>query len=304
MKRFWLLLAVLIGIAGPAVAQQNSAKVIATCGTETIPLTPGNAALRVNQAGQLCTTGTGGGGAGDASAANQTAVQAPVAAGAATATKSNLVAGQYLSSLPTMTNTQQGALTFDVNGRLLVLEKNSADLLTAVQAAIPAGTNLIGDVNLRQGGTALSATNGTFANVLQGNAVLSITNPSFIRDVAGATGGASTTGNIAANNTTAVVVKASPGTVYGAQLSTIGAVPLYLKLYNATSATCGSGTPVKRLIVPKAGTAADGGGSNVSFGSVGVDFSTGITYCITGGIADNDTTAPAASVALVNIDWK
>lgn len=211
-------------------------------------------------------------------------------------------------------------------------------LNTAVGSAIPAGTNLIGDVNLRQGGTALSATNGTFANVLQGNAVLSatngtfanvlqgnaalsatnglfanqlqgnavlsITNPSFGRNVAGATGGASTTGNIAANNTTAVVVKASAGTLYGAQLSTIGAVPLYLKIYNATSATCGSGTPVKRLIVPKAGTAADGGGSNVSFGSVGVDFSTGITYCITGGIADNDTTAPAASVALVNLDWK
>ena len=52
---------------------------------------------------------------------------------------------------------------------------------TSVQAAIPAGTNLIGDVNLRQGGTALSTTNGAYFNQLQGNAVLSATNPAFNR---------------------------------------------------------------------------------------------------------------------------
>lgn len=121
---------------------------------------------------------------------------------------------------------------------------------------------------------------------------------------ASATGGASTTGNIAANNTTAVVVKASAGTLYGAQLYGIGSAPAYLKIYDATSATCGSGTPVKRLMIPANSTAANGAGSNVSFGDVGVAFSTGITYCVTTGIADNDNTAPAASTFLVNLDWK
>jgi hypothetical protein len=43
-------------------------------------------------------------------------------------------------------------------------------LNNSVNASIPAGTNLIGDVNLRQGGTALSATNGIFSNCLLGNA--------------------------------------------------------------------------------------------------------------------------------------
>jgi hypothetical protein len=52
-------------------------------------------------------------------------------------------------------------------------------LNTAATSATPAGTNLIGDVNLRQGGTALSATNGGFQNILQGNAVLSATNGLF-----------------------------------------------------------------------------------------------------------------------------
>lgn len=171
------------------------------------------------------------------------------------------------------------ALTKKINATLTAMNTN-------VQAAIPAGTNLIGDVNLRQGGTALSTSN-----------------PIFNRTVAGATGGASTTGNIAANNTTAVVVKASAGTLYGVQLAGLGSAPAYLKIYNATSATCGSGTPVKRLMIPAASTAANGAGSNITFGPVGVNFSTGITYCITTGIGDSDTTAPAASTFLVNLDW-
>jgi hypothetical protein len=114
---------------------------------------------------------------------------------------------------------------------------------------------------------------------------------------------ASTTGNIAANNTTAVVVKASAGTLFGVQLGGIGSAPAYLKIYNAASATCGSGTPVKRLIIPAASTAANGAGSNVTFGQ-GLAFSTGITYCITTGIGDADTTAPAASTFLVNLDYE
>src|SRR5882672_7192179 len=76
------------------------------------------------------------------------------------------------------------------------------------------------------------------------------------------TGGSNTSGAVVPNNTTAVVLKASPGTLYGAQLYGIGAAPAYLKIYNATSATCGSGTPVKRLMIPAASTAANGAGSN------------------------------------------
>lgn len=125
-----------------------------------------------------------------------------------------------------------------------------------------------------------------------------------VSPVANPTGGSSTTGNIAANNTTAVVVKASAGTLYSIQMYGIGSAPAYLKIYNATSATCGSGTPVKRLMIPAASTAANGGGSNIDFGAAGVKFGTGITYCVTTGIGDADTTAPAASTFLVNLDWQ
>jgi len=114
---------------------------------------------------------------------------------------------------------------------------------------------------------------------------------------------ASTAGAIVPNNTTAVVVKASAGTLFGLQVYGINAAPAYVKIYNATSATCGSGTPVKRIMIPAASTAANGAGSNVTFGP-GLALGTGITYCVTTGIADNDTTAPTASNFLVNVDYE
>ena len=69
--------------------------------------------------------------------------------------------------------------TLSAKMRYMTTQLNAIN--TSVQAAIPSGTNLIGDVNLRQGGTALSTTNGAYFNQLQGNAVLSATNPVFAR---------------------------------------------------------------------------------------------------------------------------
>jgi hypothetical protein len=159
-------------------------------------------------------------------------------------------------------------------------------------------------INVAQvNGATLSATNPLFTNLSQASAALTVTNPIFDRVVAGATGGASTAAEIAPNNTTAVVVKGTAGTLYGIQVYGINAAPAYLKIYNAATATCGSGTPVKRIMIPAASTAANGAGSNVTFGDVGVAFGTGITYCVTTGIGDTDTGAPTAANFLINVDY-
>lgn len=121
---------------------------------------------------------------------------------------------------------------------------------------------------------------------------------------ASAAGGSNLAAASVPNNTTAVVVKSSAATLYGVQLYGIGSAPAYLKLYNATSATCGSGTPVMRLMIPAAATAANGNTNNVTFSSIGVAFGTGLTYCVTTGILDTDTTAPAASTFLVNLEYQ
>jgi hypothetical protein len=121
---------------------------------------------------------------------------------------------------------------------------------------------------------------------------------------AAATGGAAKTGFIVSNNTTGILIKNAPGTLYSAQFSGIGSAPVWVKLYDTASVpTCGSGTPVKRLIIPAASTAANGAGSNITFGPFGTAFTTGIAYCVTGGIADADTTTPTISSYTVNFDW-
>lgn len=107
---------------------------------------------------------------------------------------------------------------------------------------------------------------------------------------------------IVPNNTTAVVVKGSAGVVYGIECFNNSATIAYLKIYNATSATAGSGTPLARFMIPAA--TAGGGGFIASTTMMGRVFSTGITYIVTTGIADNDTGAPAASAYIVNINYK
>ena len=107
---------------------------------------------------------------------------------------------------------------------------------------------------------------------------------------------------ISVNNTTAVVVKATGGTVYSIDGFNNGASLAYVKLYNATSATCGSGTPQARYMIPY-GTSSSGGGFNIS-NINGDAYANGIIMCITTGIADNDTTAPAANQFIVNVHIK
>lgn len=117
------------------------------------------------------------------------------------------------------------------------------------------------------------------------------------------TGGSTVSSAIAPATPTGVNLKASAGTVYGIQATTIQATPVYVKLYNsATAPTCGSGTPIARFMVPAANTAANGSGTNIHI-SVGMAFGTGIGYCVTGAIADNDTTAITTTNTIVNIEW-
>lgn len=72
-----------------------------------------------------------------------------VAAGTA-ASFSSLAGGQFNTSLPTLTNTQQAALQTDSSARLLV---------GSIASPLPAGTNLLGAVNLDLAGSPVSATN-------------------------------------------------------------------------------------------------------------------------------------------------
>lgn len=111
----------------------------------------------------------------------------------------------------------------------------------------------------------------------------------------------SVSSTIVANNTTAIVIKKTGGTVYSVDAFSNATTLAYIKLYNAATATCGSGTPYARYMIPY-GASSSGGGFNIS-NINGDAYGAGITMCVTTGIADTDTGAPAATTYIVNVHF-
>lgn len=112
------------------------------------------------------------------------------------------------------------------------------------------------------------------------------------------TGGASMGKAISAATTNATLLKSSAGTIYGVSASNSGASWAYLKLYNKASApVVGTDVPVKVIGIPP--------GQQVQSvdPDMGVAFATGISYAITAGAADNDTTAVALNQVVANFAY-
>jgi hypothetical protein len=103
---------------------------------------------------------------------------------------------------------------------------------------------------------------------------------------------------IVANNTTSVAVCPGSCTLTGYVTNNNSATLAYLRFYAATQAnvTCGTNTPSDRALIP----------TNTSGATLPtpVYYPSGLTVCVTTGIADNDTGAPAASTYLVSIYTK
>lgn len=89
-------------------------------------------------------------------------------------------------------------------------------------------------------------------------------------------------------STNGTVVKGSAGTLYAISASNINAAIRYLKIYNSTTVTVGTTTPVMTVAIPA------GGFVNLTFGATGHRFTTGICIALTTGAADADTGAVAA----------
>ncbi len=97
-------------------------------------------------------------------------------------------------------------------------------------------------------------------------------------------------------------IKASAGQVYSMEFFNIGSTPMYVRLYNQTTAP-GSGDGaniVWRGMIP--GNTA--GAGFVKTWDKGLEFSTGIGMRCSGGIADNDATALAANTIIGNVGYK
>lgn len=98
-------------------------------------------------------------------------------------------------------------------------------------------------------------------------------------------------------------IKNGAGTVYHISVTNNSATVNYLRLYNAASgfSGCNSATNIKWEMAIPASTA--GAGFVVDIAK-GINFSTGISICVTGGYGQTNTTNATASAMSVNIGYK
>ena len=115
-------------------------------------------------------------------------------------------------------------------------------------------------------------------------------------------GGVLISRDIDLDNGTLTVVKASAGQVYGWTITNTSTVTIYVKFYNATSGTLGTGTPVLTIGIP--GNASDDTTLAQSLGGLGIEFTTGISVGAGTGVADADNTDPGANAVVANIYYK
>lgn len=261
MKLVIGLLAALIAFAGADFAQ-------AQCVVDTSTPTYDNGKfLRYSPCdatGALKTTGAGGGGAGDASAANQVTTHGYI---------------DGLETLITSTNTKLDTVDSRVDGLETLVTSTNTKLDTVITSVQTLDNMITGSRGLVQ------------LVDSSGNEIVVPTAGNTHYDAADA-------------STNSTSVEASSGTIYGISLSNTTTTVYYLRLYNLVAApTCSSATGfVESIPIPPAAAAGQVGGREIQY-NIGKAFSTGISYCITGGPSSTDNTNAAAGV-FVSILWK
>ena len=114
-------------------------------------------------------------------------------------------------------------------------------------------------------------------------------------------GGLSISRDIDLDNSTLTVVKNAPGQLYGWDITNTTTATVFVKFYDATSGTLGTGTPVMTVAIP--GNASDDTLSSKSM-AYGIIFATGICVGAGTGVADADNTDPGANGVVANIYYK
>lgn len=213
-----------------------------------------------------------------------TAAALPLPSGAATSANQTTVIG-HLDGVEGLLTTIDG----DTGGMLTALQildniVSGSEAQVDVVAALPAGTNNIGDVDLASAIPAGSNLIGRVAIDAQTANGCDIFKSLDLDE-------------------TEEQVKATAGTLYGWAITNRRTSTLWLKFYNDTAANVIVGTTVPVLTFGIPGNATDNVGANM-LGGQGIAFGTAITVAATTGFADADTGAPGANELIVNIFFK
>ena len=236
----------------------------------------------------------------------------------------------------TIASDSTGLVSIDDNGGSLTVDGS-----VSLAAALPAGTNNIGDVDVLTvpadpfgvNADAASATGsisaklrfiaatgipvtgtvsvsnaGTFAVQAAQSGTWTVqpgntanTTPWLVTDTVATSGGLTMHKTTSAASTNATSVKGSAGQVYSVQAFNVNAAVRYLKLYNKASAPT-VGTDTPVKTLAIPGNTA-GAGFVINWDK-GLAFGTGIAFALTTEATDAGTTGVAANEITVNIDYK
>jgi len=105
------------------------------------------------------------------------------------------------------------------------------------------------------------------------------------------------------DGTDELLISADARFIWGVDVFTIDATPVYVKLYDKATAPAETDTPVHRTGVPANSTAANGAGNNKGVWTKPVPVSNGLGVRAVTGIADNNDSALTASENLINVYW-
>lgn len=198
-------------------------------------------------------------------------------------------------------------LITDTNGRLHVLDANSAAQLTSLQllddaiftddAAFTPATSKVTVVGYQADETSTDSVDEGDA----GAARMTLDRKQIVTPQPHTAGGLSIARDIDLDNSTLTVVKASAGQLYGWDITNTSTATVFVKFYNATSGTLGTGTPVLTIGIP--GNSTDDTLASKAF-PYGVEFTTGICVGAGTGVADADNTDPGANAVVANIYYK
>lgn len=220
-----------------------------------------------------------------------------------------LPSGAATSANQSTANTALSAIQTAVE--LLDNTVGGTELQVDVVAALPAGTNNIGDVDILSIAAgdnnignvdiaSIAAGDNNIGNVDLASAIPAGTNLIGAINIRPETANGLTIFRSIDLDETEEEVKATAGQVYAVWFSNLATSTRFLKFYNATAlnVTVGTTTPVLTLALP--GNTSDDI-SGVFSTAHGIAFGTAITVAATTGVADNDTGAPGANEVLVNV---
>lgn len=198
-------------------------------------------------------------------------------------------AGLWQATISALPYVRLAATSYTSGSAAVVLDATDGNAMIALDAPLPAGSNVIGLVRVQDGygaGTSVVVKAANTAPVAGDTSQVVTQSPNYV---------ASATGQhiAVATGTPAGVIKASGGSLFELDVSNNSGATVYVKLFNSASVPVPGTTPASQVIPVATGQAVV-----VEFGQYGKRFAAGIGYAVTGGMADTDTTAIAAGVKL------